>query len=238
MPVVMNHQAQALMLVVVTPHSSSSFSRFIEATPILRPHLEAKVTAVPRQRSARKRIDERFFGASTPTEMCTSTPLSPTTAAVYDHDAVGDLPAHRPASGGSVCGGELAADMFVLLIAAFALVASACRVPLKNAPPGGGETVTQTFYYGPFTLGPGEEAMGSPSSGLPRPTGAFGLKGATFDVVDRNGTPVSVHDVHLHHFVLTSSQRRTSCAPAGASDSSDQAWSAPRSRCPDPIRTS
>jgi hypothetical protein len=92
-------------------------------------------------------------------------------------------------------------------IAALAILASACRVPLKNAPPGGGTTVSQTFYYGPFTLGPGEEAMASPPTGLPRPAGAFGLKGATFDLVDENGTSISLHDMHLHHFVLTTSAR-------------------------------
>ena len=97
------------------------------------------------------------------------------------------------------------------------LVASAtgCE-PLRNAPPGGGETVTQTFRYGPFTLGPGAEAMGSPSSGMPRPAGSFGLKGATFDVVDQNGTPVSVHDVHLHHIVMTTSAHHGRALPAAA----------------------
>ena len=48
------------------------------------------------------------------------------------------------------------------------LLLAGCE-PLRNAPPGGGETVTQTFRYGPFTLGPGEEMQGSPSSGMPRP---------------------------------------------------------------------
>ncbi len=109
---------------------------------------------------------------------------------------------------GLVCGTQIAARLLVLLVAAFALAASACRVPLINAPPGGGDTLTQTFYYGPFTLGPGQEAMGSPASGLPRPTGAFGLKRATFDLVDNTGAPISVHDVHLHHFVLTTSARQ------------------------------
>ena len=93
-----------------------------------------------------------------------------------------------------------------------ALVVSGC-VPLENAPQGGGEIVTQTFRYGPFTLGPGEEARASPASGLPRPTGAFGLKGARFNVVDQNGTPVSVHDVHLHHLVLTTSAREDQLCP-------------------------
>jgi hypothetical protein len=89
---------------------------------------------------------------------------------------------------------------------------AACE-PLVNAPPGGGTTVTQTFRYGPFTLGPGGEVMGSPSSGMPRPAGAFGLKGARFNVVDESGVPVSVHDVHLHHIVMTTSARQDQLCP-------------------------
>jgi hypothetical protein len=92
------------------------------------------------------------------------------------------------------------------------LVATGCE-PLRNAPPGGGETLTQTFRYGPFTLGPGGEVQGSPSSGMPRPAGAFGLKGAKFNVVDQNGTPVSAHDVHLHHIVMTTSAREDQLCP-------------------------
>jgi Stress up-regulated Nod 19 len=98
------------------------------------------------------------------------------------------------------------------LVGAVALVAAGC-VPLKNAPPGGGTIVTQTFRYGPFTLGPGGEVMGSPSSGMPRPDGAFGLKSAKFDVVDAAGNPVSVHDVHLHHIVMTTSARQDQLCP-------------------------
>ncbi len=92
------------------------------------------------------------------------------------------------------------------------LFATGCE-PLVNAPPGGGETVTQTFRYGPFTLGPGEEIQGSPSSGMPRPPGAFGLKTAKFNVVDQSGTPVSAHDVHLHHIVMTTSAREDQLCP-------------------------
>jgi hypothetical protein len=92
------------------------------------------------------------------------------------------------------------------------LFATGC-VPLQNAPPGGGEIVTQTFRYGPFTLGPNGEVQGSPSSGMPRPSGAFGLKSAKFNVVDQNGTPVSVHDVHLHHIVMTTSAREDQLCP-------------------------
>ena len=92
------------------------------------------------------------------------------------------------------------------------LLLAACE-PLTNAPPGGGETVTATFRYGPFRLGPGQEAIGSPSSGMPRPAGAFGLRGARFEVVDENGTPVHVHDVHLHHVVMTTSAHQDRLCP-------------------------
>lgn len=103
---------------------------------------------------------------------------------------------------------------FVLVAACVALLgaATACE-PLINPPLGGGATVTQTFRYGPFTLGPGGQVMGSPSTGMPRPSGAFGLKSAKFDVVDTNGTPVSVHDVHLHHIVMTTSARQDQLCP-------------------------
>jgi len=102
----------------------------------------------------------------------------------------------------------------VTLTALGACVAAATGCdPLLNAPPGGGETITKTFRYGPFTLGPGGEAQGSPASGMPRPAGAFGLKSAKFDVVDENGTPVSVHDVHLHHIVMTTPARQDALCP-------------------------
>ena len=125
---------------------------------------------------------------------------------------------------------------FVAFVGGVLLVATACE-PLKNAPPGGGETITQTFRYGPFTLGPGQEAMGSPSSGMPRPAGAFGLKSAKFDVVDASGTPLSVHDVHLHHIVMTTSAREDQLCPGRRSDSSARAWSARRSTSGDRTRT-
>jgi hypothetical protein len=101
----------------------------------------------------------------------------------------------------------------MLPLFAIAVVAGAACVPVLNAPPGGGADVTTTFRYGPFTLGPGGELMGSPSSGMPRPVGAFGLKGATFDVVDQNFAPVSVHDVHLHHIVFTTNAREDRLCP-------------------------
>lgn len=103
----------------------------------------------------------------------------------------------------------LSVGVGLLLVLVFA---TGCE-PLVNAPAGGGETLTKTFRYGPFTLGPGDEVEGSPSSGMPRPDGAFGLKVAQFDVVDQDGTPVSAHDVHLHHIVMTSSARHDQLCP-------------------------
>lgn len=97
-------------------------------------------------------------------------------------------------------------------VCAVGLVTAGC-IPLENAPPGGGETLTESFYLGPFTLGAGQEVMGSPTSGLPRPAGAFGIKGARFDLVDENDQPVSAHDAHLHHLVLTTSARQDALCP-------------------------
>jgi len=101
----------------------------------------------------------------------------------------------------------------MLPLFAIAALAGAACVPLVNAPSGGGADVTTTFRYGPFRVAPGGEVMGSPSSGMPRPAGAFGLKGATFDVVDQNFAPVSVHDVHLHHIVFTTNVRQDRLCP-------------------------
>ena len=109
--------------------------------------------------------------------------------------------------------GRAAASLAVL--AGLLLVATGCE-PLVNPPAGGGEVKTQTFRYGPFTLGAGGELQGSPSSGMPRPAGAFGLKGARFNVVDQNGTPVSPHEVHLHHIVMTTSARQDQLCPGRA----------------------
>jgi len=114
-----------------------------------------------------------------------------------------DRPVRRRFLGLLVAGGCLAA------------FAGGC-VPLENSPPGGGETLTQTFNYGPFTLAPNGELQGSPSSGMPRPSGAFGLKEAKFNVVDQNGAPVSAHDVHLHHIVMTTSARQDALCPGRA----------------------
>lgn len=100
----------------------------------------------------------------------------------------------------------------VLVLGLVALLGAAC-VPLEHAPSGPGNATEQTFRYGPFTLGPGEEVMGSPSSGMPRPSGAFGLQSAKFDLVDANGSSISSEDVHLHHIVMTTSAHQDRLCP-------------------------
>jgi len=97
--------------------------------------------------------------------------------------------------------------ILMVLVGAVSLIGAACE-PLINPPPGGGQTLTQTFRYGPITLGPGGEQQGASSSGMPRPSGSFGLKSAKFDVVDTSFNPVPVTDVHLHHIVMTTSVRQ------------------------------
>jgi hypothetical protein len=104
--------------------------------------------------------------------------------------------------------------LLAIALSSVAMVAAACVPVKKNPPPG--EVLTQDFYLGPFTLGPGQEAMGSPESGVPRPPGAFGIKGARFDVVDENDNPVSVHDIHLHHLVLTTNAHNDQICPSRA----------------------
>ncbi|MBI2708878.1 MAG: hypothetical protein HYX34_04200 [Actinobacteria bacterium] len=96
------------------------------------------------------------------------------------------------------------AKVFAVL-AALAAGMSSCTVPLKNAPPGGGAVVTQTFRLGPFNLGPNGSStwqnQGSTTT-VPRPSGSFGIKTMTFDLVDANGVPIDRMDVHLHHVVM------------------------------------
>ena len=47
------------------------------------------------------------------------------------------------------------------LLVCLVFVAAGCE-PLVNARPRRGDTVTRTFRYGPFTLGPGGEVQGRP----------------------------------------------------------------------------
>jgi hypothetical protein len=76
---------------------------------------------------------------------------------------------------------------------------------MRNAPAGGGDSVTQTFKIGPFNLAPNGQSGWESNAAvddIPRPNGAFGLKAATFDLVDENGDAIPRHMVHLHHVLL------------------------------------
>lgn len=93
----------------------------------------------------------------------------------------------------------------VLVVGLLVAVAAIGCTPLRNAPSGGGATVTTTYQLGPFDLAAnGESGWESDAvqGTIPRPSGAFGLKGATFDLVDEHGDPVPRDMVHLHHVLL------------------------------------
>ncbi len=83
--------------------------------------------------------------------------------------------------------------------------ASATPVPVVDPPAGGGAITYQTFSVDVGHL----NAMGQPgdakegSALLPRPTGSFGMKNISFNLVDAHtGLPVPQMDAWLHHFVI------------------------------------
>ncbi|MBI2706644.1 MAG: hypothetical protein HYX32_15340 [Actinobacteria bacterium] len=82
--------------------------------------------------------------------------------------------------------------------------ASAAPVPVVNPPVGGGPVVSQAFETTTFEVGPMGSGNDSASgSGLvPRPSGAFGLKSISFDLVDEQGNSLDPMAVMLHHFVI------------------------------------
>lgn len=91
------------------------------------------------------------------------------------------------------------------------LVMAACD-PIVNAPPGGGEVVQGTFRIGPFNLAPEGQAgseTNSSQANVPRPSGAFGMKTISFDLVDAAGNPIPHSAVHLHHVLLMNPARTT-----------------------------
>jgi hypothetical protein len=94
-------------------------------------------------------------------------------------------------------------------LALFAAGAAACD-PIVNPPPGGGQVVQGTFRIGPFNLSP-EGQPGSESNtsraNVPRPSGTFGMKSISFDLVDAAGNPVPHSAVHLHHVLLMNPAR-------------------------------
>lgn len=88
---------------------------------------------------------------------------------------------------------------------AVALFAGTACATIVNPPAGGGEIVHSTYRIGPLNLQPAgqwwDTSVGYQTN-LPRPSGAFGIKTMSFDIVDANGTPVPRHDAHLHHIVM------------------------------------
>jgi hypothetical protein len=88
--------------------------------------------------------------------------------------------------------------------AALLLLGTACD-PIQNAPPGGGAITEQTFRIGPFNLAPeGQPGFESNTaqSNVPKPSGAFGMKSISFDLVDAAGNSLPHTAVHLHHVLL------------------------------------
>lgn len=84
--------------------------------------------------------------------------------------------------------------------------AGAAPTPIYNAPAGGGPIETVVIKHGPFNLDPqGQGHDQDESQGLvERPEGTYGIKSASFDLVDELGNPIGKHDVHLHHYVIAS----------------------------------
>jgi hypothetical protein len=75
---------------------------------------------------------------------------------------------------------------------------------------------TATLQLGPFNLAPeGQAGWESEASqgGIPRPSGAFGLVGARFDIVTSGGASVASNLVHLHHVVFLDGSRTDSLCP-------------------------
>jgi hypothetical protein len=92
------------------------------------------------------------------------------------------------------------------------LVTGAACEPIRNAPPGGGTTVVDSYRLGPYTLAPAGQS-GSDDQGwgtdIPRPEGSFGMKSISFRMVYADGTPVPHSVIHLHHIVMMNSARQS-----------------------------
>ena len=75
---------------------------------------------------------------------------------------------------------------------------------------------TQSFLVGPFNLSAtGQPGWENQSSGsVPRPTGAFAIKGMRFDIVDQDGNAVDMHQVHLHHILMLDSSHADATCPS------------------------
>jgi hypothetical protein len=91
------------------------------------------------------------------------------------------------------------------------LVAAAACAPIVNAPAGGGEIVHERFRVGPLYMQPSGQWFDTSvgyQTNLPRPSGAFGIKSMSIDIVHASGNPVPRHDAHLHHIVMGNNAHR------------------------------
>jgi hypothetical protein len=100
--------------------------------------------------------------------------------------------------------GALFIVVFVAVGLAVARPAQAVPTPIYNAPVGGGPVTEVVETVGPFTLDAqgGAHWQDESENLVPRPAGAYGIKYATFDLVDQNDQSIPRQDVHLHHFVI------------------------------------
>jgi plastocyanin len=89
--------------------------------------------------------------------------------------------------------GMLARLGFAVLVFLFALPAAAQA-----------EKRTYSFQTGPITVGPYEVKQNNFDYGIPRPPGAGAITHMETDVVDKNGKPVGIERLMLHHIVFFS----------------------------------
>lgn len=105
--------------------------------------------------------------------------------------------------------------------------------PLPDEPTEGWPSrgLRETYHgkIGPITLPPMEMADGTAAGAaggkalgpnglfipVPRPDGDFAITKLSFDLVDADGMPVSQHDAHLHHFVITNTSKPNPACPGG-----------------------
>ncbi len=105
----------------------------------------------------------------------------------------------------------------VLVTAGFVATrpAQAVPTPVYNAPAGGGPVTEVTEKVGPFHLDAlgGAHDQDESQNVVPRPAGQYGIKYASFDIVDENGQPIGRHEVHLHHFVIGAINKADAACP-------------------------
>ncbi len=106
----------------------------------------------------------------------------------------------------------------IVLVGLLALTSTGC-VALTRAPAGGGAITTGVYKIGPLNLAangqPGWESDATQAN-VPKPSGAFGIKSMSFDLVDASGDPVPRDMVHLHHVLLMNPAHQDVLCPGRA----------------------